>query len=52
MRLLRIKEQIEICEQYTDRFSTIELSMMHDVSTFQIDAILTKYKVIRRTEPL
>jgi len=52
MRLLRTKEQVEICEHYEDRFSMIELAQMFDVSVYQIQAVLNKYKVTERTEPL
>ena len=52
MRLLRIKEQVELCEYYTDRFSISELAQIYDISEYQVQSILTKYKVPERTEPL
>ena len=52
MRLLKTKDQIEICEQYDERFSVIELAIMHDISEYQVRAVLAKYKVPERTEPL
>ena len=50
MRRLLVKEQVEICEQYEDRFSYEELAMIHEVSIYQIKSVLTKYKVPERTE--
>jgi len=52
MRLLRVKEQVEICEQYEERLSHTELAIIHEISIYQIKAVLTKYKVPERTEPL
>ena len=52
MRLLKIKEQVEICEQYVERFSHTELAIMHDISIYQVKSVLEKYKVPERTEPL
>lgn len=50
MKTLRTKDQVEICELYSDRFAVIELAQMYNVSTYQVQATLQKYNVHIRTE--
>lgn len=52
MRRLLIKEQVELCERYEERFSISELAIIYDCSEYQVQSVLKRYKVPERTEPL
>lgn len=52
MRRLLVKDQVEMCEYYVDRFSISELAIIYDCSEYQVQSVLTRYKVPERTEPL
>ena len=52
MRQLRVSKQVELCEYYVDRFSISELAYIYEISEFQVQSVLEKYKVPERTEPL
>lgn len=52
MRRLLVKEQVEICEYYEDRFSIDELAMIYDISKYQVKSVLKRYNVPERTEAL
>lgn len=52
MRRLLVKEQVELCEYYEDRFSIEELAIIYDISQYQVKSVLKRYKVPERTEPL
>lgn len=50
MKTLKIKDQVEICELYSDRFAVIEIAQVYDVSTYQVQSVLQKYNVHIRTD--
>jgi len=52
VKSLYLKEQVELCEHYEDRFSISELAIIYDISEYQVKSVLEKYNVPERTEPL